>query len=123
MGWASLLLLLVSIAAPQTADRRGRVPRKQAPAAYLKYVQSREDRGNQARVVLRSGGVILFEEQPAHPLVAIRTVVKAGSQDEGQGERGAAALLGRLLFRAGGFAEGTQRLSGSAQLETAEGHN
>jgi zinc protease len=117
MVWASTLLLLVALTSPQPVDRRVKAPTKKAPPAYLKFVQSRSDRGNQARIVLRSGAVLLFEEQPAHPLVAIRTVIKAGSQDEGEGEQGGAGLIANLLFQAGGFAAGIQKLSGSAQLD------
>jgi len=61
--------------------------------------------------------VVLVEEQAADPLVVVQTTIQAGTADEGQ-DPGAATLLARLLLRNSGFADGVQKLSGTARIET-----
>ncbi len=117
MVWASLLLVFVSFLAPQTGTRRPTSPPRPAgPPAYLRAIQFRDDSGNTARIVLRSGLVVLIEEQAADPLVVVQTTIQAGSADEGQ-DQGAATLLARLLVRDSGFADGVQKLSGTARID------
>jgi zinc protease len=117
MTWASLLLVLVAFFHPQTVQRRGTTPGTPPPPAYLRAIQSQQDQPDKARIVFHSGLIVLIEEQPANPLVAVRTTIMAGSRDEGQGERGAAGLAAHILFSDGPFAKGIQKLSGNAQLQ------
>ncbi|MFB3903240.1 MAG: M16 family metallopeptidase [Acidobacteriota bacterium] len=118
MVWASLLLAVVSLLQPQTGARRPAPgpPKPAAPPAYLRAIESRVDQGNMARIVLRSGLVLLVEEQAADPLVAVQTTIQAGTADEGP-DKGVAALLARLLLRGSGFADGVQKLSGTARIQ------
>ncbi len=117
MVWASLLIVLVSFLQPQTGARRPTsAPKPSGPPAYLRAIESRDDQGNRARIVLRSGLVVLVEEQAADPLVVVQTTIQAGTADEAQ-DQGIATLLARLLLRDSGFADAVQKVSGTARID------
>ncbi|HXK58921.1 MAG TPA: insulinase family protein, partial [Acidobacteriota bacterium] len=120
MVWASLLLVFVSLFVPQTGGRRSAPQREAAaPPEYLKAIASRDDQSNKARIVLRSGLVVLIEEQAADPLLVVQSTIQAGTADETQEERGAARVLAQLLLHSG-FGQGVQKLSGTARVEVNE---
>lgn len=84
---------MVSLGAESLAVSRSGTT--QAPE-YFKAFQSREDKGNLTRVVLRNGLTILIEEQPLDPLATLVTYIRSGYSQEKTENMGVSHLLERL---------------------------
>ncbi|MDA2928718.1 insulinase family protein [Acidobacteria bacterium AH-259-O06] len=102
MRWLILSFLSFVFVTSPEAETLALSQRGHRPPEYFKAFQSREDKGNLTRVVLRNGLTILIEEQSLDPLVAVVTYVRAGYSQEGKDSRGVSRLLEQLyLYRSG----------------------
>ena len=101
MRWLVLLLFSSVYAASLEAESPAIAqPGVGQTPEYFKTFQSREDKDNLTRVVLRNGLTVLVEEQPLVPLVAVLTYIKAGYSQESRDSVGVSHLLERLyLYR------------------------
>ncbi|MDA2933497.1 insulinase family protein [Acidobacteria bacterium AH-259-D05] len=99
MRWPALLLFSSIYVASLEAEPLAIRGVSQAPE-YFKAFQSREDKNNMTRVVLRNGLIVVIEEHPMVPLVNVLTYIKAGYSQESAEKAGVSHLLERLyLYR------------------------
>lgn len=100
MRWASLVCSVsIALSTLCLAQRKTvRVPSKGIPA-YFKAFESREDKDNFTRAVLRNGLTVLIEEQALHPLAAVVTYVKVGHLHEDDKVLGITNLVRRLSIK------------------------
>ena len=97
MKWLILLLFSgVSMVSLEAESLAVSPPGATQTPEYFKAFQSREDKGNLARVVLRNGLTILIEEQALDPLATVVTYIRAGYSQEEAGNIGVSHLLERL---------------------------
>ena len=105
-----LIAYLVTIVflMPCLGQRRDtRAPDRDIPE-YWRAFQSREDKGNLAKAVLKNGLTVLIEEQALHPVASVVTYVRAGYLQEDDEVVGVASLIGRLLVGAVSLRKGRE---------------
>ena len=85
-----VFLICFSILFPLSSSVHSAQRKRIQPPQYFKSFQSREDKDNLTRVVLRNGLTILIEEQALYPLAAVVLYVKTNEREE---EVGMADLL------------------------------